>query len=90
MKTRILIKKGTNELDGITTVSHDPDIEHVQPTETHDILDVPVDHPAIHESRNWAAPKRVILDAEWDRVLARKPQAQIDAEREARERRVRQ
>jgi len=72
MKTIILINKLTGELDGVTTVSVDSDIDFVQPTATHDVMRVAVDHPAIHEQLEWEAPKKIILGAEWGREMKRK------------------
>ena len=73
MRIRILIKKDTGELDGVTTCSVDADIEHVQVTATHDVMDVRPDHAAIHEQLDWEAPRKIILGAQWNRELKKKP-----------------
>lgn len=87
MRARARVNNTTGVLGGITIVSVDHDIEHVQPTETYDVVDVPVNHPALQEQLAWTAPKREVFGALWDRQLTRKPQDQIDveeAERDAR------
>ena len=72
MKARILINRQTGELDGVTVASVDADIDHVQKTDTHDVLDVPLDHPAICAQLEYEAPQRIILGAGWGRELRRK------------------
>lgn len=80
MRARARVNRTTGVLGGITIVSVDHDIDHVQPTEAYDVVDVPVDHPALQEQLAWTAHKREVFGALWDRRLARKPQEQIDAE----------
>ena len=72
MKARILINKQTGNLDGIIMVSVDADIEHVQATATHDVLDVEPDHPAIHAHLEYNATKRIVLDVDMGWELKRK------------------
>jgi hypothetical protein len=81
MKVRVLIDKVTGRPDGVTICSVDADIDFVQPSDTHDVLDVACTHPVIYEQLEWEAPKRIVFGAEWDRVLMKK--ADIVAELEA-------
>lgn len=55
MKARVLIHRQTGELDGATIVGYDADIRHIRPTETHAVIALPVDHPAIHDQSGWRA-----------------------------------
>ena len=57
MRAVILIDRLTGELDGVTIVSNDADADHVQSTDAHDVLDVPLDHPALSEQGEWRAHK---------------------------------
>lgn len=53
MKAIVLVQKITGELDGITVVSVDADIRHVLPSDTHDIIEISVNHPVHSEQRHW-------------------------------------
>ena len=72
MKARARIDKYTGEIAGITIVTVDADIEHVQATATHDVIDLAPDHPAIHAQSEYEAPKRIGLGADRGRELKRK------------------
>lgn len=76
----MLVKKDTNEPDGVvsTYLDHLEDFDHDRTT--HEVLTVPKDHPVFHEQLCWTAPRREVFGALWDRQLTRKPQEQIDAE----------
>ncbi|HWR21111.1 MAG TPA: hypothetical protein VN444_04530 [Verrucomicrobiae bacterium] len=84
MKAALLIDKLTNTLDGTIIVSVDSDIDFVQPTDAHDVLTIPTDHPAVYEQLEWEAPKKILLGAEWGRELKRKVREPIVPPSEAR------
>lgn len=81
----ILINRITNEPDGVvsTHLDHLKDFDHN--AETHKLFTIAPDHPVFHEQLAWTSPKREVFGTLWDRQLTRKPQEQIDAEKQARE-----
>lgn len=70
MKACALIHRITGELDGITVVSIDADIRHVRPSDMHDVIEIPINHPVHSEQRHW----RVV-----NGKLERKSETEIDA-----------
>lgn len=72
MRTVILVNRHTNAIENVTFCSVDRDADFVQPTDTHEVLRVPVDHPVIYEQCAFEAPKRIVFGAAWDRALKRK------------------
>ena len=58
MKAVIRVHRQTGQIAGVTIVSVDADIAHVQPTATHDVVEIPCDHPAIHAHQDWEVVSR--------------------------------
>lgn len=84
-RTFVIINRTTNEPDGVvsTYLDHLEDFDHNR--DTHELFTVEPDHPVFREQLAWTAPKREVFGALWDRQLTRKPQEQIDLEKQARE-----
>ena len=69
MKTILQINKITGAVESATSCSVDTDIDFVVETVTHDVLEVPNDHPAIHEQKDWEVKKD---DTDGNRKLKKK------------------
>mgnify|MGYP001214687611 CR=1 FL=1 len=57
MKTILQIDKVTGAIISATSCSVDSDIGYVVETTDFDVLEVPNNHPAIHEQKEWTAKK---------------------------------
>jgi hypothetical protein len=79
-RTFVLVKRDTQEPDGVVSTYLDRLEDFDYNRETHELMLAAEGHPVFHEQLCWQAPRRVVFGALWDRQLVRKPQEQIDAE----------
>lgn len=61
-KTALLYRLDTHELDGAISVSQDGDLQFYPGDPTvHGLIDVPADHPAIHDQANWRVQNGILV-----------------------------
>jgi hypothetical protein len=74
MKVCIQINKATGSIESVTACSVDTDINFVLETADLDVLEVPNDHPAIYEQKDWEAKKD---DIDGKRKLQKKQKVEV-------------